>query len=707
MGDFLRKNASTPLTEHFLAARVPCRLSTNSPSILAAARESFSAADPNGQRPEFSMRFWADSNKHSAGPWPKPYLRGLDQLVYAGFDEGSFVLVDLCSHRIVGRVSTTMADDIAHWKRVIFPMLISVIGASVGITELHCACVAKDNGGILLAGQSHSGKSTLALALASLGFDFLSDDRTCCSVRNRVLHAWSLPTDLKLRAEAAKWFSALTPSLAALESHELRFPPETLPFINRVRDCSPRCLLFLNPQTSARFQLTRISPEEAAARLENDLLAESPEAKLGQDAVISRITNLPCYVVEYNEEPWFTAKRIASWFDEPHQTRVSQLEQTSAKVHRCKVEACEPESRAPRVNASRRIDPLGRFAASAQCTTLSVMGRAVSFETNCEDLSHRVEELFSVYPRSVDRTPHFRWRITQHPASSFGNCGFMRSAFSDSNLRFAQVGQRSFYALDLESRTAVGSITEEVMKDGLRFIISFMDSLFCMTASSLGLVSLHANCVARDGRGVIIFGEPGSGKTTVSYLAAQRGMDFHSDEGVFLESCQGELRAWRGFWPVVFRQHTVDIFPELQSCTGQFTYGDLAFCPANKGWLQSHDARPVLPACNIFLSRSPSRSVTLAQLAPLEVYQRLATSLLFEEQEQFAKQQDAALCILSTLPTYALSYGGDPAPAVELIGELLSRHGGMADDSAIAIPDISVEICCSQAEQRVDDETQG
>src|SRR5215469_9089545 len=99
MGDFLRKNASTPLTEHFLAAGVPCRLSTNSPSILAAARESLSAADTKAQRLELFMRFWSDSNgSDSNNPirrrWPKPYLRGLDQLVYAGFDEGSFALID-------------------------------------------------------------------------------------------------------------------------------------------------------------------------------------------------------------------------------------------------------------------------------------------------------------------------------------------------------------------------------------------------------------------------------------------------------------------------------------------------------------------------------------------------------------------------------------------------------------------------------------
>ena len=264
----------------------------------------------------------------------------------------------------------------------------------------------------------------------------------------------------------------------------------------------------------------------------------------------------------------------------------------------------------------------------------------------------------------------------QQQAGSSANCGFRRSAFSDANLRFMQVGQHSFYALDLESRTAVGSIAEDVMKDEIRFIIPFMDSLFCMSASSLGLVSLHANCVARGGRGIVILGEPASGKTTVSYLAACGGMQFHADECVFLDIRQGELRAWGGFWPVVFRKQMVEFFAELKSRTGQFTYGDRAFCYVNKGGLQGRRAEPVLPACSIFLSRAPSPRVTLAQLSPPEVYERLAASLLFEEEERFAKQQDAALCALSSLPSYEFNYGRDPATAVELIEDLLSRYEG-------------------------------
>jgi hypothetical protein len=88
------------------------------------------------------------------------------------------------TRRVIGRFSASMAADHSYWKTVIFPILLTTIGASVGIAELHCSGVAKKQGGLLLVVPGRSGKSTLAVALAQAGFAFLSDDRTFCSWRN-------------------------------------------------------------------------------------------------------------------------------------------------------------------------------------------------------------------------------------------------------------------------------------------------------------------------------------------------------------------------------------------------------------------------------------------------------------------------------------------------------------------------------------------
>jgi hypothetical protein len=49
-----------------------------------------------------------------------------------------------------------------------------------------------------------------------------------------------------------------------------------------------------------------------------------------------------------------------------------------------------------------------------------------------------------------------------------------------------------------------------------------------------GLVSLHAACVGRDGRGVLLMGSSGAGKSTVTLQCLLQGLDFLSEDAVFV-----------------------------------------------------------------------------------------------------------------------------------------------------------------------------
>jgi hypothetical protein len=205
-GDFLCKDAATPLCEHYTAAGAVCSLSTNWEPILEAARHSFLPIETAPVSVDLSVRFWVDQANSTQPPWPKPYVRGLDHLVFAGFDSGSSMLADLRTRRVIGRFSGGIAADQGYWKTVVFPILLTIVGASVGVAELHCSCVSKKQNGLLLVGPGRSGKSTLAVALAQAGFGFLSDDRTFCSWRKGELLAWGLATTLKLRSDAGEYF---------------------------------------------------------------------------------------------------------------------------------------------------------------------------------------------------------------------------------------------------------------------------------------------------------------------------------------------------------------------------------------------------------------------------------------------------------------------------------------------------------------------
>jgi len=295
-----------PWQESFLLAGAACEISTNSSDLLELLRTNFQADEEDASKPDFRMRFWVDP---AAEGLPRPgtyYVRGLGHLVFAGFDHQNALLIDLRGRRAMGRFSPQMAADQSYWNRMILPLVLGVAGGSLGVTALHCGCVAKDGNGLVLAGGSGAGKSTLSLALAQRGFAFLSDEWTYFSRRDGQVRAWSLPNPLKLLPDAAAFFpelTALEPAVAMNGERAFEFDPAKVFGVRRARCCQPRWLILLDRKEGAGFRLTEISPAEAAARFEEGLLAEDPVAIDSQRQTIRSLLRLPCALARYGGNP--------------------------------------------------------------------------------------------------------------------------------------------------------------------------------------------------------------------------------------------------------------------------------------------------------------------------------------------------------------------------------------------------------------------
>jgi hypothetical protein len=334
-GDFLHGEVETPLREHYVAAGAICRLSTNCEQLLAAARSSFLPLAGHCDEIELDLRFWVDEAEKALSPRLKPYVRGLDHLVFVGIDAASSILADLHTRRVIGRFSAALAKDSTYWRTVIFPVLMSVVAGSVGILELHSSCVAINNCGVALIGSGRSGKSTLAMALTELGFSFLSDDRTFCSLKGQALLAYGLPRPLKLREAAAAWFEEFrNREPSALQNGERVFYCEP----NRIFDregslfCRPRLLLFLERQQHSGFCLTRMESRQARSRIVVDLLPEAPAALHRQNQVLDALLRLPCWRLQYNGPPQLIAEQIVRATSDHYELNNSLLHCQSAKA---------------------------------------------------------------------------------------------------------------------------------------------------------------------------------------------------------------------------------------------------------------------------------------------------------------------------------------------------------------------------------------
>lgn len=61
-------------------------------------------------------------------------------------------------------------------------------------------------------------------------------------------------------------------------------------------------------------------------------------------------------------------------------------------------------------------------------------------------------------------------------------------------------------------------------------------AVYALAARSQALVSLHAACVGRAGRGVLLIGETGAGKSTLALHCLARGLQLLSEDSVFVDS---------------------------------------------------------------------------------------------------------------------------------------------------------------------------
>jgi hypothetical protein len=186
-------------------------------------------------------------------------------------------------------------------------------------------------------------------------------------------------------------------------------------------------------------------------------------------------------------------------------------------------------------------DPFGeRGSPAPHRARVRILGCDVSFESNSAELIGLVRGAYSDLPRHrlAGAVPRLKIRLlltsrsrkvprTEPPELVMvAGAGLLGGATTPSSFVVLAPGQRAALVV--------------VSNDMLRFpyharyeILEF--AVFTLASRVQRLVPLHAACVGAAGRGVLLMGESGSGKSTVSLLALQSGMDFLAEDSVFVE----------------------------------------------------------------------------------------------------------------------------------------------------------------------------
>jgi hypothetical protein len=507
---------------------------------------------------------------------------------------------------------------------------------------------------LLLAGGAASGKSTLSLALAQTGMDFLSDDRTLVGEMNGNLRAWGLSREMKLRVDAVNHYPALRQEdLTERWNGDpvFRFDPAELFGVTRAEYCDPSWIVFLDRQADPTFVLEEIQPQEAINLLQRDLHQEMREAAKQQRVTLQALSQTTCYRLRHGGDPHTVARALRQLFQTGNSRR---------QVYRSRQIAID--------KSSVGGDPLRRFRATCLRSDVQMMGRHLRIETDSAVVLKRITETFGASESFLKGPPQFTWRIVAEPRRDAIAPWTAMTAFCQGSLRYINFGQFSFVAADLDQREAVGVLSEELCEDEVGFSTVVLGSLLHLSAPQLGLTRVSAACVSRGKYGLLLFGPPQSGKTTASYWGKSLGLEFHADQATFLEVDSGAVFAWGEFWPAAFRPETMRFLPELAPVARPFTYRDRTFLCVDKRSLSGVNRGRVAPAACIFLERQASLSPRLIPLPRREVPQQIFTDAGFDD------DRVAILGMLGHVPAYRLLYDDDPSIAARLFRSVLDAH---------------------------------
>ncbi len=117
---------------------------------------------------------------------------------------------------------------------------------------------------------------------------------------------------------------------------------------------------------------------------------------------------------------------------------------------------------------------------------------------------------------------------------------------------------------DLEQGCARGRLNEMLLADRQTLRYFVLEAVALSMISALRAVALHAACVEWKGRGVLLCGESGAGKTTLAYACARREWGYITDDASYLLLGDMERRVTGNCHQVRFRDSASDLFTELK-----------------------------------------------------------------------------------------------------------------------------------------------
>ncbi|MDB6009905.1 MAG: serine kinase of the HPr protein regulates carbohydrate metabolism [Gammaproteobacteria bacterium] len=186
-------------------------------------------------------------------------------------------------------------------------------------------------------------------------------------------------------------------------------------------------------------------------------------------------------------------------------------------------------------------DPFGERTAVGMHRDMHLLGARVRFESNSEDLLRLVDSAYAGLPRHrLSRVvPQLRVRLMLTSSERKRKGARAEPAplqmMSGAGLIGAATGSSTFMVVSPEDRGALIAVAPGMLRFPYHTRYELIEfAVFTLASRVQGLVPLHGACVGRAGRGVLLLGATGAGKSTVTLQCLLEGLGLLAEDSVFV-----------------------------------------------------------------------------------------------------------------------------------------------------------------------------
>lgn len=220
------------------------------------------------------------------------------------------------------------------------------------------------------------------------------------------------------------------------------------------------------------------------------------------------------------------------------------------------------------------------------------------------------------------------------------------------------LGPDNFAVCDLDRSFCFACLTPAVARDHLYASFHFLDAMAYTCLNHRYVTAVHAACVASRGRGILLIGDSGAGKSSLAWACARAGLTYVGDDSAWLLRDGSEPSLIGKPQRMRFRPEIVEILPELKEIPRLETVrGKRSFEIRTADVPGLETAPRCRPWKLVLLARGPDAPAELVPIPAEEARQRLTRGMPLWEPGVWAEQQ-ASLERLLDCEAFELRYSG-------------------------------------------------